>query len=137
MMSISFDCDQLAEICKEFGIRDVYLFGSTVEGFTHPGSDTDIGIIFSKGLREKNRMKLYGDIYSAFNGVFQLEKLDMVFIEELPLHIKFKALTLGELLYTEDMEASLNYKEYVINMYRDWKFFIDEFYQGLLEKDDQ
>ena len=136
-MSISFDYDQLAEICKEFGIRDVYLFGSTVEGFTHPGSDTDIGIIFSKGLPGKNRMKLYGDIYSVFNGIFRQKKLDLVFIEELPLHIRFKAVTKGELLYTADLEASLNYKEYVINMYRDWKFFIDEFYKGLLEKDDQ
>jgi predicted nucleotidyltransferase len=107
-----------------------------VEGFTHPGSDTDIGIVFSKGLPDKNRMKLYGDIYSAFNGVFHLLKLDLVFIEELQLHIRFKALTEGELLYTADMEASFNYKEYVINMYRDWKFFIDEFYQGLLEKGD-
>jgi hypothetical protein len=135
-MSISFDYDHLDEICREFSIRDVYLFGSTVEGFTHPGSDTDIGIVFSKGLPDKNRMKLYGDIYSAFNGVFHLLKLDLVFIEELQLHIRFKALTEGELLYTADMEASFNYKEYVINMYRDWKFFIDEFYQGLLEKGD-
>jgi len=136
-MSISFDYDEMAEICREFGIRDVYLFGSTVEGFAHPGSDIDIGIICSKGLPGKNRMKLYGDIYSAFNGVFHLEKLDLVFIDELPLHIRFKAVTKGELLYTADLEASLNYKEYVINMYRDWKFFIDEFYQGLLEKDGQ
>jgi predicted nucleotidyltransferase len=137
MSSISFDYDELAEICREFGIRDVYLFGSTVEGFAHPGSDTDIGITFSEGLPEKNRMKLYGDIYSAFNGVFGLKNLDLVFVEELPLHIRFKAVTKGELLYTADLEASLNYKEYIINMYRDWKFFIDEFYQGLLENDGQ
>lgn len=126
--------NNIVDICEKHGIREAYIFGSEITGFKHPGSDLDFGIILKKGLPPaKKRMKIYGEIFSDFSTVFSGKKLDLVFLEEVPLHFQFKVLTEGMPVYMTDLEESYNHKEKIINLYRDYKYFIDEFYKGLLE----
>ena len=121
-------------ICEKYFIREAYIFGSEISGFKHPESDLDIGIILKNGLPETGKiMRIYGDIYSDLSMVFPEEEIDLVFLEEAPLHFQFKVLTEGRQIYLTDIEQSYNYKENIINLYLDWKYFIDDFYQGILE----
>lgn len=125
---------KLKIIAERYGVRDFYIFGSSALKIRHEGSDLDIGIIFKDGLpMAENRMKIYGEIFSLLSDAFPKEKTDLVFLEETALHFQFKALTEGKLIYSADINKAFDYLEKVINLYRDYKYFIDEFYKGALE----
>lgn len=131
---IKFSKTKLREIAKKYGLAEIYLFGSQISGFLHPESDFDIGVRFKKGLPEpEKRGKIYGNLFSDLSLVFKNKKVDLVFLEEVPLHFQFKIVTEGELIYSSNLEESYNFKEKIINLYRDYKYFIDEFFQGVLE----
>lgn len=125
---------KIENIAEKYKIRDIYIFGSEATKFTRPGSDLDIGIIFQHGLpASAERMKIYGNIFSELSTEFVNKKIDLVFLEETPVHFQFKALTEGKLIYSSDLNKTFDYKENIINKYRDLKYFINEFYQGVLE----
>lgn len=131
---IKFPKTKLRKIAKRYELADIYFFGSQISGFTHPGSDFDIGVRFKKGLPiPEKRGKIYGDLFSDLALIFEDKKLDLVFLEEVPLHFQFRIVAEGELVYSEDLEKTYSFKERIINLYRDYKFFIDEFFQGILE----
>lgn len=123
------------KILEKYQIRDIYLFGSEVLGTKHPDSDFDIGVIFTNGLpKNKNMMKFYGDVHNDLISLFPNKKLDLVFLQEAPLDFQFKALTEGELLQTTDKEKNFEYLEYIVNLYRDQKYFIEMLSQKNLPK---
>ncbi len=125
---------KLKEIAERYNLADIYVFGSQVSGFSHPGSDFDIGVRFIKKLPSiKKRTRVYGDLYVELSSCFKKENLDLVFIQEAPLHIRYKILTQGELIYTRDQIESCNYLEKTVLTYNDYKYFIDEFHEGILE----
>lgn len=49
------------------------------------------------------------------------------------IFFQFKIIDNGELIYSKNLEDSFNFQEKIINYYRDYKYFIDEFFQGILE----
>ena len=132
---IEYSEDKIAKIADKHQLADVYLFGSKITEYEHPESDLDIAIRFEESkLPEKSkRMVIYGDIFADFDLEFKGEKVDLVFLGELPPHIQFKVVTKGELIYTANLEDSLNFKERVINKYRDFRYFLDEYYDGALK----
>ena len=131
---MKFSKAQLKKIVQNYQIADIYLFGSQISGFKHPGSDLDIGVRFKMGLPiPGKRGKIYGDLFSDLSLIFKKERIDLVFLEEAPLHFKFRIVAEGELIYSEDFKKSLDFKEKIINFYRDYKFFIDEYFKGILD----
>lgn len=125
---------KLNQIAKEYQLADIYLFGSQISGFQRKESDFDIAVRFEKGLPKKEkRGKVYGNLFSDLNLCFKNQKIDLVFIQEVPLHFQFKIIDNGELIYSKNLEDSFNFQEKIINYYRDYKYFIDEFFQGILE----
>jgi len=45
------DGPSLAAVCRRYGVRELFLFGSAARGETHPGSDIDIMVEFEPGVR--------------------------------------------------------------------------------------
>ena len=132
MTTITIERKELEKIAKHYGIADVYIFGSQATGFAHEGSDADVAVRFAKGLpTSKERGKLYGEIYFDLNPYFGGVNLDLVFFEEAPLHIQFKIVTEGELLYSNDAEKAADVRERTANLYRDYRYFVDEYMRGL------
>jgi predicted nucleotidyltransferase len=129
-----FSKRKLKEIAKKYKIADIYLFGSRVLGFERKESDFDIAVRFKGGLpKPKEVGKIYGDLFCELQEVFKGKKIDLVFIQELPLHFQFKILTEGKLIFSENLEDSYNFLEKIANLYRDYKFFIDEYFEGILK----
>jgi predicted nucleotidyltransferase len=103
-------------------------------GFERSESDFDIAVRFKEGLpKPKEIGKIYGDLFSELQEIFKGKRIDLVFIQELPLHFQYKILTEGRLIFSEDLEDSCNFLERIANLYRDYKFFIDEYFEGILE----
>ena len=131
---IDFDTEKIKKISQKYGIADVYLFGSRIAGFARDDSDLDVGVRFENRLpKDEERGRLYGDIYSDLLPCFGGVKIDLVFIDEVLLHFQFKIITDGQLIYSKNMESSTNFVERTANYYRDYKYFIDEYFKGVLE----
>lgn len=133
MTTLTIPKKKLEEIANQYGIADVYLFGSQATGFVHEGSDTDIAVRFLGGLpAPEKRGTVYGELYADLNSYFSGSALDLVFFQEAPLHIQFKIVTEGRLLYSNNLEETADIRERIANLYRDQQYFIEEYMQGLL-----
>ena len=131
---IEFNEKKLKSAAKKYDLADIYLFGSRISGFAREESDLDIGVRFAKGLPEEGqRGKLYGNIFSDLLQCFDKVKIDLVFVDEVLLHFQFKIINGGQLIYSKNMENSMNFQEKTANYYRDCKYFIDEYFKGVLE----
>ncbi|MGB4864051.1 MAG: nucleotidyltransferase domain-containing protein [Tepidiformaceae bacterium] len=49
--TVHVDREKLAQFCAANGIRRLSLFGSTLHGTNHPGSDIDLLVEFEQGKR--------------------------------------------------------------------------------------
>jgi len=135
MAKIKFSDKKLKEVAERYGLAEVYLFGSKLTGFAREDSDLDVGARFQKGLPPASeRRKSYGDIFADLSSVFSQEKIDLTFIEEAPLHLQFKIVCEGELIYAREKIKTFDFLEKIANQYRDYKFFIDEYFQGVLAR---
>jgi len=135
MVKIKFSDEKLKKIAENYGLIEVYLFGSKITGYEREGSDLDVAVRFQNGLPAiAQRGKIYGDISADLSSVFKGEKVDLSFIEETPLHLQFKIVAQGEMIYSKEKIKSLNFLEKIVNQYRDYKFFIDEYFQGVLAR---
>jgi len=126
--------EKLNKIAKKYKIADIYFFGSRVEGFEREDSDFDIAIRFERDKmpKIKERMKVYGNLFADLTSCLK-EKVDLVFIEEVPLHFQFKIINNGKLIYSNNFIDSANFQEKTVINYLDYKYFIDDFFQGILE----
>lgn len=131
---IKFNVKKIKDVAKKYDLADVYLFGSRISGFDREDSDLDVAVRFENGLpKEEDRGKLYGDIFSDLSPYFDKIKIDLVFIDEVLLHFQFRIINNGELIYSKNMENSMNFQEKIANYYRDYEYFIDEYFKGVLE----
>jgi uncharacterized protein len=125
----------LQEIAERRGVRDIYLFGSYADGSVHEGSDVDIGVVFEKGMPDiASRMEQYGELYADIAPLFKDAQLDLVFLEEAPLALRFRAVAEGELLFSSDMRKACDYLEHTANLYRDFEFFLREVQDAVLSR---
>lgn len=130
-----FDKNQLAKldnIAKKYRIADVYIFGSRVTGYARNDSDLDIGVRFVNGLPGGGAVgKMYGNLASEIQTLARDYHVDLVLIDEAPLHFQYKIITKSKLIFSANYEESYNFVESVANKYRDYKYFIDDFFEGV------
>lgn len=136
--------EQFNKICKTHNILSAYIFGSMskkgaaiLDGKkpkkTDPIADVDIGVVFLERLSDpKERIKIYGRLYSKLSDIFLPFKLDLVFLQETGIIIQFEAIN-GILVYNHDEDMSLDYEERVIKFYQDWKPDYDQYTREILE----
>ena len=135
----------LDRICKNYGILAAYTFGSMAEeGSTclkgnksikikDPISDIDLGVVFlEKPLSPKERIKIYGSLYSELCEIFSPFTLDLIFLQETGVILQFAAIN-GLVVYSYNEDMRLEYEEMVIKLYQDWKPDYDQYTKEVLE----
>lgn len=116
-------------LLKKNRVGLVILFGSRISGPVHPGSDFDIGLVFEdEKLRRKKPVEVYGDLYEIFSNAFKIKNPDIVYLQEAPLSLQFKAINTGRIIYFSSLIFLANYKEKVMLQYFDFKP-IEEYFQ--------
>lgn len=114
------------EALKKHGVSLALLFGSAVTGNRHPGSDRDIGILFSDAnVVKREPVALYDDLRRVFAALFPNEAIDLVYLHEAPLSLQFRAATEGVVLYEAKQAALADFREYAMKRYFDFIFFED------------
>ncbi len=118
------------------GVGIVVIFGSSVEGTSHSMSDIDVGVVFEDiSYLKKDPLNTYGILYEEFTEKIG-ENIDIVYLHEAPLSLQFQAITEGIPLFYSSSEFFYDYKERVILLYLDFRFFeeiFDEAYR-LIER---
>lgn len=145
MAKIRFSQKQINQF-EKMGIEIIYLFGSRAKGKVSPLSDFDIGIVFEKPEKYKDKtMNVYLKLYNIFTEVLPKDYLsqrfkmkehefDIVFLQFSPISLQFEAIKNGKVLYEKDEEKRFQYEEYVLKRHADLKFFYDLSFKTLLER---
>lgn len=123
------------KLLRDLGVGTTLIFGSYITGIKHPKSDIDIGIVFKdKRMKRENPVEVYGSLYEEFKKKFKFENIDIVYLEESPLSLQYKAVRNGIVLYEESPVFYADYKEKILKYYFDFKFFENIFKNAFLQK---
>lgn len=137
----------LSEICREHGIDLVYLFGSQVQAglellsgksvpMKDPLTDIDVGVVFNGELpAARERYRLYARLYNQMSDLFGPFPLDLVFLQE--NHSVFQAEVIkGHCIHARNDAVRENYEEMILRRAADFRPFLEQYYQELLEEVD-
>jgi len=135
---------QIQDICKQFNIALLYLFGSQKQkalsilqgepvSIKDPLTDIDVGVVFSEPLPTgRKRTRLYSNIYNLLEDLFLPYNLDLVFLSE--NHSVFQAEAVkGICVYAASDSAKDTYEEDILRRACDFFPFLEIYYDELLE----
>jgi predicted nucleotidyltransferase len=101
----------LREICKDFGLQAVYLFGSrardgikVLSGYSVPssGSDLDVGVFGVSGSVEPGRL---GELQAKLTDLFSPLRVDLVPLDRVDPLFQYRAIS-GERIAAVDSRAA-------------------------------
>ncbi|MGC9089792.1 MAG: type VII toxin-antitoxin system MntA family adenylyltransferase antitoxin [Caldisericia bacterium] len=125
---------KIKEKFKELNVLIVYLFGSYLTKVMNFQSDIDIGILFSDDSYSKDRLNIYTELYKICSEIFKEREVDIVFLNDAPLTLKFEVVTNGKPIYYESIDKHYEFKERVIKEYIDFKPLLDEQDEEILKR---
>ncbi len=113
---------RLEEICRSYGVADLYVFGSRageVEDLVSggrvslepSGSDVDIGVLPAERAEwgPERRVRLSMEL----EDLFQVDRVDLVLLPQAEPYLALDVIR-GGLLYTEDADRQARYELYVL-----------------------
>lgn len=118
---------------KEKNITAVFLFGSSVEGFSNEKSDLDFGIVIGDGKVKVDLQEQLG-LGVVFSDVLK-KKVDVVLLNNAPLSFTYGVFSKGVSLFERNRIQTSGFIEYIMDMYLDFlpriKKYEEEFDKGL------
>lgn len=108
------------KLLEGLNIKALVLFGSQAQNNASAGSDYDIGILIDH-VSQPVRKKIYDTIYDLISEkINRLVDIDIVFMYDMPLELQFHAVKYGQVLYEENLQVFVNYRESVMIKYADF-----------------
>jgi predicted nucleotidyltransferase len=117
----------LDRIAKEQDIVALYAFGSLATGDLKPLSDLDFGILVSGKLDKQKRFDKHLDLIGKFNEVLKTDEVDLVMMNDAPMHFSHNIIKSGKLIYCKSKTELADFIEKTIKLYLDFRFFRDAF----------
>lgn len=112
----------------------VTIFGSSATGRRREESDIDIGIVFDDTSRQQREpVAVYDELREEMRKHFS-GKIDLVYLEDSSLSLRYRAITDGKILYENRDGGGADYKEKVLKHYFDFQFIENIFRQGLMTR---
>jgi predicted nucleotidyltransferase len=125
--------DKINTLIKYFETNDdilaVWLIGSYATEYQTEKSDIDFSILFNKDVSIIEEMKISCNI----SDIIGFENVDTVDLKKAPITLQFKTIKEGRSLYEADFIKTSDYIEYVINRYREEKYYIESFRKDYYE----
>jgi predicted nucleotidyltransferase len=107
----------LPEVCREFDLELVVLYGSRARGYARPDSDSDVGVMRRAGLVPAERIL---DLAVKIGEATGLPGIDLVDLRRAPPLLKHSAGTHGRALYEDEPGRFNLFKVYA------WKLWLDD-----------
>lgn len=118
----------LNPIFVKYDISFAYLSGSWVKGHQHSQSDIDIFISFP--LFEKNReefLEKFLDLSTEVELKCKIQGIEIGVLEKVPLHVQFRAIKDGVLIFESSKGIHKNYLENLMKYYYDHKIWFEKY----------
>lgn len=124
------------KLFRKFGVQAIYLFGSRALAREHALSDYDYAVLTHTSHHKGDvlYMKLY-DVFAKISprGV-ENDVIDIIFLHDAGLELKFHIIRHGKVIYDADSEARLTFEERTMLLYCDYRPILDEFDAAILER---
>ena len=117
-------------------MKAVYLFGSRAQGMESPVSDYDYAVLMAqKGYQkgDKTYLKLYDILSEISPRTLENDVIDIVFLKDATLELKFHVIRYGRVLYDADPKARADFESQTTLLYCDYRPLLDEFDQAILK----
>ena len=129
--------DKIPEVVRQVSqnkdVSALYSFGSASEKALKPMSDLDFGILLTAGMSKKKRSYKHLHLIGLFNDVFMTDEIDLVLMNDAPLRFSYHIIKDGKLLFCRKKSELINYKDHVVKVYIDFKYYRDSFDDVFLE----
>lgn len=123
---IKEDIKKVLETDKD--VLFAYLFGSQAAELTHFLSDIDVACYLKPGDMKyylKKDKQLLGDLAVRLG----TSKVDLILLNVAPLVLKFRAISGGEVILSQDEQERVDFETAVLYRYFDLKPYLDEYYK--------
>ncbi len=124
------------EELRRLGVQALYLFGSRAMGYEHARSDYDYAVLL-KEEGHKRGDALYDKLYDLLSPIsprtLENDVLDIVFLRDAGLELRFHVIRHGRVLFESDPSARMNFEARTTLLYCDYRPVLDEFDRNLLE----
>jgi len=111
----------LASLACEFDLALMILYGSMPTGRVHPDSDTDIGVLGSKGALPTRK---FLDLDSRLNQALGPGELDLVDLRRVPGLLRHAAAEKAIILYEAEPGVFAKFRVLAWNLYQDERISI-------------
>lgn len=109
----------------------VYLFGSIAQGKIKPLSDIDIALLFDSKC---NPQEIETNILIEAMRIFKTEEIDLINLNEAPLHVRYGVLKSKKLLLCTDEQKRVDFETETVMEYLDFNHIRELFFSELLKK---
>lgn len=120
---------------KLLGVRTVYLFGSRAQGIAGPLSDYDFAVLTEKSGHRRGD-QLYDALYDIFAPLCprtcENDVIDIVFLNEMSLELRFHVIRYGKILFDADPLARGRFEEQTLEEYCDFHPILNMFDKTIL-----
>jgi len=120
-------------VSNDLDVVALFALGGLAEGRLSPLSDLDFAVLLSKRLSKQLRFEKHLDLIGVFNLVFRTDEIDLVVLNSAPLKFGHQVLKTGKLLHFSNREELIDFREKVVKLYLDFRFFRDGFNRAFLE----
>ena len=124
------------EELRRLGVQALYLFGSRAMGYEHARSDYDYAVLV-KEEGHKRGDALHDRLYDVLSPIsprtLENDVLDIVFLRDAGLELRFHVIRHGRVLFEGDPGAKMNFEARTTLLYCDYRPVLDEFDRNLLE----
>lgn len=123
------------QFLKTTDVVSIYLFGSRAQGLETENSDFDYAVL------TKSNHELHDDLYLKLYDIFceisprtlKNDIIDIVFLKNIGLELKFHVIRYGKILYDSDAVKRLEFEIQTNLLYCDFKPILDMFDKNILE----
>jgi predicted nucleotidyltransferase len=116
--------DFRAALESDGAIAAVYLFGSHARGSATPMSDIDLAILFSSAVDASRYFSLRLEYISRAMEILRTEKVDVVILNQAPLHLAYEIVSRGVLLLDCDSQSRVRFEADRVGQFLDFKPFL-------------
>ncbi len=119
---VKFDEVKLAQLCHDFNLSIVALFGSQATGKTRVGSNIDIAILSD---RKAISPEYEYEVFQAFLWFFHRADVDVIMLNHASSLLGYKVATTGKVLYESRPNVWRDFRLLAIKKHADAKKFYE------------
>lgn len=120
---------------NKLGVQALYLFGSRAQGADGPLSDYDFAVLMPNTGHSRGDA-LYNELYDLLSPLCPRELtndvIDIVFLRDAPLELKFHVIRYGQTLYDGAPQMRSRFEEITTEEYCDYRPILNMFDQAIL-----